>query len=88
MNQELSTAMQLLAVYRAPAIDLEIVASEYLNIGSEVARRRAALNELPFPTFRVGSNRNAPVMVKIKDLAAHIDATCEAAEVEWRKSQV
>lgn len=79
------TELQLLAVYRAPAVSLDAISKEYLNVAPGQARRAASLNQLPFPTFKLSPSQKAPVMVKVSDLAAHIDATHQAAKDEWEK---
>lgn len=82
------TQLQLLALHRAPAVRLEAICEHYLNLSPVVARQRAALNTLPFPTFRMTDSGKAPLMVKIVDLAKHIDATHEVASAEWENSKV
>jgi hypothetical protein len=84
----LSTEMQLLALFRQPTVRLEDISDHYLHLSPPVARQRAALNQLPFPTFRLTDSQKAPVMVKISDLAAHIDAKRDTAQAEWEHSQV
>jgi len=82
------TELQLLALHRAPSVRLEDICEHYLNLSPTVARQRAALNSLPFPTFRMSGSGKAPHMVKISDLAKHIDAAHETATTEWENSQV
>lgn len=82
------TEFQLLAVHRAPAVSLDAISEQYLGIGHVVARQRAALNTLPFPTFRLTASKKSPIMVKISDLATHIDNQHQAATAGWENSQV
>lgn len=82
------TELQLLALHRAPTVCLDAICETYLSMSRETARAAAALNRLPFPTFRLHDSRKAPVMVKVSDLAAHIDSTHKCAQEEWRHSQV
>ena len=82
------TELQLLALYRAPAVSLAAISESYLNMAPANARRAAALNQLPFPTFRIGTSQKAPTMVKISDLAQHIDAAHQCAKVDWEHSKV
>lgn len=84
----LSTEMQLLALFRQPAVPLDDISEHYLHLSPVVARQRAGLNQLPFPTFRMTKSQKAPVMVKLSDLAKHIDAQRDAAQAEWEHSQV
>jgi len=82
------TEIQLLAVLKAPAVPLGEVCDRYLGLGEDTAYREAALNRLPFPTFRLTQSRKAPVMVNISDLARHIDEQHECAKKSWANSQV
>lgn len=83
-----ATEIQLLALHRAAAVRLEDICEHYLNLSPLVARQRAALCTLPFPTFRMTPSAKAPYMVKINDLAKHIDHQHEAATEGWEASQV
>ena len=82
------TEIQLLAILKAPAVPLNEVCDRYLGLGTAHAMREAALNRLPFPTFRLTQSRKAPVMVNISDLARHIDNQHECAKRSWENSQV
>lgn len=83
-----ATEIQLLALHRAAAVRLEDICEHYLNLSPLVARQRAALCTLPFPTFRMTPSAKAPYMVKINDLAKHIDRQHEAATEGWEASQI
>lgn len=83
-----STKLQLIAMYRGPAVQLEEICERYLSLSWHTARNRAALNLLPFPTFKLTDSRKAPLMVTVDDLARHIDASRDAARKEWELSQV
>ena len=82
------TELQLLAIHRAAAVRLEDICEHYLNLSPTVARQRAALNTLPFATFRMNGSAKAPLMVKISDLAKHIDQQHQVATEGWEASQV
>lgn len=77
------TELTLTAVHGGPVARLDAVCSKYLNLSYDEARRRAAIGALPFPTFRLGQSAKAPLMVHVKDLAAHIDAAEEKARKDW-----
>lgn len=83
-----TTEIQLLATLKAPVVPLGEICERYLGMGEEWALREAALNNLPFPTFRMTPSRKAPVMVSVTDLASHIDARRECATKAWANSQV
>lgn len=80
---------KLWAAFRgAPAVRLEDICDQYLGLSWAVARNQAALNLLPFPTFRLGGSQKAPLMVQVKDLARHIEEAHQCAKASWEKSQV
>lgn len=75
------TALALLSIHKSPTVPLADICQQYLGLGYEEALRKAARAELPVPVFRLNNSRKAPLMVHVKDLAAHIDrARNEAAE--------
>lgn len=82
------TEIQLFVKYREPAVRLDDICDHYLGMTPAVARRRAALNTLPFPTFRASDSAKSPLLVRVGDLAAHLDARHEAAAEEWKVSQL
>lgn len=81
------TEIQLTAVY-GPAVPLDQVCEAYFGLRVPEARRKAAVNDLPVPTFKLRDSQKAPLVIKSTDLAAWIDATHETALAEWKKSQV
>jgi hypothetical protein len=81
------TELQLVAVY-GPMVPLTEVCKPYFNLSPDVAKKRAALNALPVPTFRLIDSQKAPYLIRASDLATYIDSTHEAALAEWEKSQV
>lgn len=82
------TELRLLATLHTPVVPLYDICEKWLNMKPQTARESAALNTLPFPTFRISSSRAAPLMVSVRDLADHIDAQHEAAKASWERSQV
>jgi hypothetical protein len=83
-----TTTEMLFVVHRGPTAKLQDICDKYLNLAWNQARAKAALNQLPFPTFRLTESVKSPLMVYVKDLAAHIDTQHALAEKEWEKSQV
>jgi hypothetical protein len=81
------TEVMLLAIYKGPA-PLEDVCERWLNMSPKVAQQRAALHQLPFPTFRLSGSQKAPLLVDLRDLAGHIDQARECAKARWEHSQV
>lgn len=89
MTTEFSpTRVELLAVYRAPVVQVESICEKYLNLSWHTAKTRAALNALPFPTFRMSESKKAPLLVRVGDLAEYIDKQRDEAQREWELSQV
>jgi hypothetical protein len=82
------TELRLLAVFKAPAVRLEDVCEHYFGIAIKTANDYATLNKLPIPAFRLVNSQKAPWMVKLSDLAAHIDNAQRLATELWEKSQV
>lgn len=82
------TELQLLAVFRAPAVPLKKVCEDYLGTGYREACRQAGVNTLPVPAFRLTDSQRAPYMVLVRDLAAHIDSVAASAKSDWENSQV
>lgn len=67
-----STYFGLLAEFGEANIPLEKVAPKYFGLKPEEAKKQAAMNRLPVPAFRVGSQK-APWLVSATDLAELID---------------
>lgn len=71
-----------------PVVPLTDICAKYLNMSAKKAMEKAALNQLPFPTFRLSDSQRAPVLVSVPDLLAHIEVCRAAANESWQKSQV
>lgn len=82
------TEIKLTAIHKGPVARLSDISKAYLGMEYAEAAKLAALNTLPFHTFRLRESRKAPLMVTVSDLAAHIDAVSECAKEEWDNSQV
>lgn len=57
-------------------------------MGKGTAYEKAALNELPIPTFRAAESQKAPRLVHVDDLARWLDEQRARARQQWEKSQV
>ena len=55
------------------APSLSQVCEKYFGLKPSTAEKRAAMGDLPIPTFRVAESQKAPRMIHIQDLANHID---------------
>lgn len=82
------TELKLTAIHKGPVARLSDISRQYLGMEYAEAAKLAAVNDLPFPTFRLRDSRKAPLMVRVVDLAAHIDAVSECAKESWDNSQV
>lgn len=82
------TETMLLAVHRGPIIPLADICDKYFSLCYQKAREKAALNELPVPTWRLTESRKAPLMVLVSDLANYIDTQGDAERERWAKSQI
>lgn len=82
------TETMLLAVHRSPVVRLADICDRYFNCGIKVASERAALNRLPVPAWKLLDSRQAPLVVRVTDLAEYIDQQGELERVRWAKSQV
>ncbi len=84
MNElEPSTIFFLMAEFKTGVVPLADVSVKYLSMDPKTAKRKAALDALPFPTLRVGSQKAEP-MVSIADLARAIDKAAEAGREKWK----
>lgn len=87
MSKAMNTTFLLLAEFGVTDIPLELVAERYLGLDERTAKMRAARGELPFPSFRAGSQK-APWLVRVTDLAEWLDREREKARSDWAKRQV
>jgi len=71
-----------------PLIPLKEICDMLLDIAYSTAVRKARINELPFPTMRLGDSQKAKCVVHINDLAAYIDNENNHARAEWKRAQV
>lgn len=83
----MNTTFALLARFETPTVKLEDICEDFFGLGREKAYKRAALNELPVPTFRAAESQRAPRLVHVDDLARYIDEQRAKARREWEKSR-
>lgn len=79
----MNTAFLLMAQYGKADVPLADIASDYLGMTQKEANTRATRAALPFPAYRIGSNKS-PWLVRITDLAAFLDAERERAARDWK----
>lgn len=80
----MNTAFLLLAQYGKADVPLADIAGDYLGMTQKEASTRATRAALPFPAYRVGSNKS-PWLVRVTDLAAYLDAEREKAARDWKE---
>lgn len=81
----MSTFQALLIEYGSQDIPLDIVAQKYLGMGPAKAKERAALQQLPFPTYRGGTSRKSTRLVRAQDLAQFLDQQYQGARRDWEQ---
>ncbi|EMI4429600.1 pyocin activator PrtN family protein [Providencia rettgeri] len=81
----MNTAFLLMAEFETSQVPLSVVAEKFLNLTPAYADKKAALCELPFPTYRDDSSQKAPRMVHIADLAEWIDKQRRVAKKEFNE---
>lgn len=64
---------------------LDDVAEKFFNVTPKIARRKAAVNTLPIPAFRINGSRKGPVYVRKADLEALLETRYAAAKKSNQK---
>lgn len=80
-----STYFGLLAEFGTAEIPLEHVCDKYFGLPKKTAYSRAAINKLPVPTYRAGSQKSGR-LISAGNLARYLDDQKAAAELEWKRS--
>lgn len=83
----MKTAFLLMAQHGSAMIPLASICDEYLGMTQQVAQRKAATQELPFPVVRLNPGRKSPLVVHVDDLAAYIDKQRAEASTVWQQMQ-
>jgi hypothetical protein len=76
------TYFGLLAEFGEAEIPLQRVCEKYFGLSVSKAKRRACLQRLPIPAYRVGSQKS-PWLISAADLAKHIDLQRQLATDQW-----
>lgn len=69
----MNTVFLLMAEFETASIPLSDVCEKYFGMKPATADKKAALGQLPIPTFRAGESQKAPRMIHIQDLADYIE---------------
>ena len=82
--EPIDTVYFLMMKYRRPSIPLSEVLPDHLpHLCIEVANKRAAKCDLPFPTFKPDGNKS-PYYVYVIDIALWLDAMHQIANQDWK----
>ena len=69
----MNTMFLLMAEFETASIPLSDVCEKFFGMKPATADKKAALGQLPIPTFRAGESQKAPRMIHIQDLADYIE---------------
>lgn len=70
-----------------PLIPLEVVAKTYLGLTASTAKRKARINDLPFPVTRFGDSQKAPWLVDFNHLSAYLERVATESQCDWLRMQ-
>lgn len=79
----MNTFFAIMAEYGTAQIPVDRCAHLF-GLESKEATRRASLQRLPVPTFRIGTQKS-PWLVDANQLAKHLDEAKAHAQTEWDK---
>ena len=68
-------------------IPVDELAENYLGLSIATAKRKAKINDLPFPSFKMGNSQKSPYVVHLHDLVRFIDKRTIEAENLWKEYQ-
>ena len=81
----MNTELMLYARFEKPYVRLEDICQEFFGLCEKRAKVAAVSQKLPVPVVRTMDSQKSPLMVKLSDLAAYIDARHELYEDTWEK---
>lgn len=75
----------LLSIFNGADASLEkVVALYFPHLSEREWKRRASLQQFPFPVFRPEKSQKSPWMVNVNELAAYLDKQAAEAAKDWR----
>ncbi len=83
LGKIMNTVFMLLAQFEEAIIPLGKVCDDYFGCSLRTAMNKAKAEDLPIPTFKIGSSAKAPYYIHLNDLAEYIDAQRAKAKEEW-----
>ena len=81
----MNTEFALLALFGKPYVRLEEVCQDYFNVGAHKAKQMASRGEFPVPVMRASHSQKSPYLVKVTDLARHLDDRYNEHREDWEK---
>ncbi len=81
----MNTVFMLLAQFEEAIIPLGKVCDDYFGCSLRTAMNKAKAEDLPIPTFKIGSSAKAPYYIHLNDLVEYIDTKKAKAKEEWCK---
>lgn len=84
----MNTQFALLARFGSSTVELKEISKEFFGITPKTAEQRAKACDFPLPTFKLRDSERSPTLIKIEDLAAHIDTQYEQAKNEWQSVNI
>ncbi|WP_087024458.1 pyocin activator PrtN family protein [Thaumasiovibrio subtropicus] len=81
----MNTNFALLARFGSPTVELRNVCQEFFGITPKTAEQKVKACDFPVPTFKLRDSERSPTLIKIEDLAKHIDECYAAAKHEWQQ---
>jgi hypothetical protein len=81
----MNTLYLLMAEFNSATIPLDAIAGKYFGLQPAKAKTKAALQQLPVPTFRAADSQKAPWLIAAADLADYLDAQRAKAAKDWKR---
>lgn len=76
----MNTTYLLMARFDKPLIPLVEFCEEYLGLSPKMAKQKFNAGELDLPIFRVVDSQKSPPVIRIQDLAEHLDKCAAKAK--------
>lgn len=79
------SALALMSIHKSPTIQLRDVCMPCFGLSYEEALKRAAVQKLPVPVFRLTKSQKAPLAMTAEALGAWIDEQAALAADSWKR---
>lgn len=85
MTTTINRVYLLLGIFNVADVPLERVVAHYFpHLSEREWKRRAAMQQFPFPVFRPEKSQKAPWLVNVNQLAEYLDKQAAEAAKDWR----